>query len=125
MKVVAMSFCLAAVVMFSGCAHKAPSKYEWGNYEQSMYDYYKNPSDPAALMASIEGTVKSAEATHRKVPPGMYAEYGYLLMLQGKPQEAVANFEKEKRNWPESAGFMDRMTKIALVKQADKDGVKQ
>jgi hypothetical protein len=43
----------------------------------------------------------------RKVPPGSYAEYGYVLLLQGKRDEAMAYFEREKRAWPESTRLMD------------------
>lgn len=115
----------AALALLGGCATAPPPKYDWGNYEQSMYGYYKNPSAPDALMLDIESTIKKAEAGKRSVGPGMYAEYGYLLMARGRHQEALAWFEKEKSRWPESAVLMDRMSKIALTQAPPKVEVKQ
>lgn len=115
----------AVLALLGGCATSPPPKYDWGNYEQSMYGYYKNPGAPDALMQDIDSTIKKAEAGQRSVGPGMYAEYGYLLMARGRQQEAIACFEKEKSRWPESAMLMDRMSKIALTQAAPKVELKQ
>ena len=118
--------CIGVVMLgLSACVTAPPPKYDWGNYEQSMYGYYKNPTSANELIASIATTIKDAEAHQRSVGPGMYAEYGYLLMLQGNGQEAVANFTKEKSRWPESAQLMDRMSKLALAQPATKGEAKQ
>ena len=112
--------CMAlAMLGLSACVAPVPhAKYEWGNYEQSMYGYYKNPSNPAALTASLAAIIKKAEAQHTTVAPGLYAEYGYLLMLQGNQQGALDNFEKEKRKWPASVELMERMSNLAMMPQA-------
>lgn len=115
----------AAGLMLSACATGPAPKYDWGTYEQSMYTFYKDPSKAEELMVSMETMIKGAEAGKRVVPPGLYAEYGFLLMMKGKPQDAVANFEKEKIKWPESAQLMDRMSKIALAQPATKGGTAQ
>jgi hypothetical protein len=119
------AFGCIALLILTGCATGSQHKYEWGNYEQSMYDYYKNPADSNPLILSIESTIKKSEITDRKVAPGLYAEYGYLLMLQGKQQDAVVNFEKEKQKWPESSILMDKMTKLAQAKPVTQDEAKQ
>jgi hypothetical protein len=115
----------AILLVLSGCVTAPQLKYEWGNYEQSLYNYYKNPNAPDDLILAIASTIKTAEATNRSVGPGLYAEYGYLLMMQGKQQDAIANFEKEKIRWPESAQLMDKMTKLAQTQPAAKGDVKQ
>lgn len=104
-----------AMLALSACATAPGPKYEWGNYETSMYGYYKNPSDASGLIKAIEAAIIKAEKTQRPVAPGLYAEYGYLLMVQGRSQDAIANFEKEKGLWPESAQLMDKMSKTALA----------
>lgn len=106
-----------AMLALSACATGPGPKYEWGNYETSMYGYYKNPADANGLSMAIEKAIKQAETTKRPVAPGLYAEYGYLLMVQGRAQDAIANFENEKRLWPESAQLMDKMSKMALAQQ--------
>ena len=115
----------AAALALSACATAPQPKYDWGNYEQAMYGYYKNPSTANELIVSMATTIKKAEADQRSVGPGMYAEYGYLLMTQGNSQEAIVNFEKEKKRWPESTQLMDRMSKLALVQPAAKVEAKQ
>jgi hypothetical protein len=107
----------------AGCAGPQ-SKYEWGNYEQALYSYYKNPAEANALMVSISTAITSAEASKRVVAPGLYAEYGYLLLMQGKTQDAIDYFDKEQAKWPESAHLMERMRKLAQSQTENKGGAK-
>ncbi|MBB3224416.1 DUF4810 domain-containing protein [Pseudoduganella umbonata] len=115
---------LAALFVLTACA--APQKkYEWGSYEQSLYEYYKAPANLNALVASIDATIVNAEKANRPVPPGVYAEYGFLLLQQGKHQEAAGLFTKEKARWPESASLMNKMIKLAETKSTTTNEVKQ
>ncbi len=62
--------------------------------------------------------VVNAESTGGgRVPPGLYAEYGYALYEAGQANEALIYFGKEKEKWPESAVIMDKM--IRNVKRQD------
>lgn len=97
-----------------GCAPS--TTYHWGNYENSLFRYYKNPSEVKELAESLSMIIKEGEQDGR-VPPGLYAEYGYLLFVTGNTDEAVAYFEKEKNIWPESNVLMDKM--IETTKTAD------
>ncbi|AVY93545.1 DUF4810 domain-containing protein [Microvirgula curvata] len=103
---------LLAALMLAGCAAQR-DKYTWGEYESSLYSYYKNPENAAALTLALQKTIEGAEKGKLPPAPGLYAEYGYLLMQQGKKQEAIAAFEKEKQRWPESGKLMDNMIKAA------------
>ena len=49
------------------------------------------------------------------VPPGIYAEYGHVLLDIGKAREAIIYFEKEKNVWPESSMLMDKMIDFATA----------
>ena len=104
---------LAAIVL-AGCA--VPNKYSWGNYDRSLYSYYKDTTKSAEHIAELESIVQSAEKTQAQVGPGIYAEYGYFLMQLGKSNEAISQFEKEKTRWPESTQLMNTMIKIASAK---------
>ena len=112
-----------AALVLAGCAGPQ-SKYEWGNYEQALYSHYKNPQTASELMLSISAAITLAESNKRVVAPGLYAEYGYLLMMQGKNQDAIAYFDKEQAKWPESALLMDRMRKLAQGQTANKGSAK-
>lgn len=115
-----IAFVMAAalsVAFLSGCV--APGKYNWGNYDGSLYGYYQDPTRLETHLAEMENIIKASEQTHMKVAPGIHAEYGYFLMQNGKSSLAVAQFEKEKTNWPESAQLMSSMIRLAQA-QSDK-----
>lgn len=95
----------------SGCASQ--TMYHWGNYDSALYGHYKNPADREAWVTSLKTTVLEAEQEGRRVPPGLYAEYGYALLEEGSSRDAIAYFEKEKAKWPESAVLMDKMIRNA------------
>lgn len=116
---------VTAALLLTACASGPQKKYEWGTYEQSLYDYYKTPADLTALVSSVETTIVNAEKANRPVPPGLYAEYGFLLLQQGKSKDAVGFFDKEKARWPESATLMNRMIKLAETRPANGSEVKQ
>ncbi|MCK5193486.1 MAG: DUF4810 domain-containing protein [Desulfobulbaceae bacterium] len=92
------------------------TKYHWGNYENSLYRYYKNPAEVEEMAEALAKIIEKGERDG-KVPPGLCAEYGYLLFTTGNTGEAIAYFEKEKNIWPESSMLMDKM--IATTKAAD------
>jgi len=109
-----LGFAVAGVLvgaLLSGCV--PPQKYNWGEYESSLYGYYRDPTKAAQLTAALDAIIQSAEQTKTFVPPGVYAEYGYLLYQQGKTADAIVFFQKEKALWPESAFFMDAMIRNA------------
>ena len=105
-----LSFLLVGIALVaSGCVQ---TKYQWGGYEQALYDYYKTPAEIESYAEELADTIDDGER-EGKVPPGIYAEFAYILMLQGDSKKAISFFEKEKKLWPESARFMDLMIKNA------------
>ncbi len=100
---------LIIALALSGCASP---QYQWGIYEHALYGYYKNPERLDKYAAELARIITIGEAAN-KVPPGIYAEYGYVLLIQGKRNEAIAYFEREKKAWPESIQLMDIMIKTA------------
>jgi hypothetical protein len=102
----------ALFLSVTGCATQH-QRYNWGSYDPSLYGYYKDPTKVGELSASLAAVIDAANANHAAVPPGIYAEYGYLQLQQGKASNAVELFRQEESNWPESKVFMDRMIKVA------------
>ena len=107
---------LIVALTASGCV---TSQYQWGSYEQALYRYYKNPATLDEYAEQLASVIAIGEP-ERKVPPGIYAEYGYVLLLQGKRDEAITHFEREKRAWPESTRLMDIMIKTTTADRARK-----
>jgi hypothetical protein len=106
---------LSAVL--AGCAAPIGPKYSWGNYDKSLYSYYKDSTKAAEYAAELEKTIQESEKTQKRVAPGIHAEYGYLLLQQGKREEAIAQFQSEKTKWPESTYLMDSMIQVATGQQ--------
>lgn len=100
------------VGLLAGCVTNH-QRYDWGTYDPSLYTYYKDPTKEAALAESLAAIISTADSHHALVPPGIYAEYGYLQLQEGKNSMAVDLFKQEEAHWPESKVFMDRMIKVA------------
>ena len=95
---------VAGLSILSGCASNQ-QLYHWGNYEQAYYAYEKNPGEVDAYIDALGEIIVTGEEKD-KVPPGLYAEYGYVLLVSGRSEEAMANFAKEREKWPESGKLM-------------------
>ena len=102
----------AGALLLSGCATQ-PAKYSWGNYENSLYSYYKDPAKSAEYQAELASLITNSESSGKPVAPGLYAEYGFQLLQSGQNKDAIAQFEKEKAKWPESVYLMNNMIRIA------------
>jgi hypothetical protein len=112
MKLHFLLMALILIGLLSGCVTNH-QHYGWGTYDPALYAYYKDPTKEAALAESLAAIISTADANHAPVPPGIYAEYGYLQLQEGKNLTAVDLFKQEKSHWPESKVFMDRMIKVA------------
>ena len=95
-----------------------PKMYYWGDYSDSLYRSKKNPSDESVLKhhQSLENIVEESKKNNLRVPPGVYAELGYLYFRQNKNQLAIQNFKLEKETYPEAAFFMDRLENAAKLR---------
>lgn len=108
---------IVAIAMFglvSGCASKPQPFYTYGTYGDSYYAYKKNmtPESELALQKAMEDAISNSDqSSSGRVPPGMYANLGYMYLKSGSNAKAIANFTKEKEVYPEAAHFMDRMIK--------------
>lgn len=110
---------LAAVVMVAataaGCAQQ--SRFVWGNYENSLYTYYKSPDQRAQYEASLVKAIDLGRKTG-KIAPGLCAELGYLQLENGNLLEAQKDFAEEMTLFPESRPFL---TGVVQRMSADKD----
>ncbi len=106
-KPVLMLLVAAAALLAAGCGPK--TLYTWRGYDDSLYAHYKNPQDHAKHIERLQKIVTQNETDGVKMPPGVYAEYGYALLEESRFDESVTYFKKEKETWPESAVVMEKM----------------
>lgn len=111
------------VFALSACAPPTPL-YVYGDYSESYYRNKKteNEENWLKLEASMEKSIEdAAKSRSGRVPPGMYANLGYMYLKDGNAQKAIDNFEKEKSIYPEAAHFMDRIIKkVELAEGGEK-----
>ena len=101
-----LAMAVAIGAFASGCA--TPSLYNWGRYEESLQASYVTHTE-ASSWSDLEATITSAQQTGRRIPPGVCAEYGFLLYKRGQRERAIEYFQREAQLFPESKPLMDRL----------------
>lgn len=106
-------FVLGAALLLSSCTVQKPL-YSWAKYESASYNYLKNSDEKStqALIENYQKIIENQTGTRKVTPPGVYADYGYVLLQTGKTAEGKALLIKETELYPESKIFIDRILKM-------------
>ena len=100
----------------TGCT---PQKmYYFGDYSNTLYSFEKNQNDESLLKhkQEIETVITESELRNLPVPPGIYAELGYINLKSNNSKEAIRLFQAESQLYPESRHLMDRLIQSAESK---------
>jgi len=105
-----------AVLGLSSCT---PSKslYTWYDYEDATYQYSKKQTEElkVKMFEEYEKLANGQKGVRGVVPPGFYAEYGYMLYFAGKKEEGLKLLKEEINLYPESEKYISR-----IIKQLEK-----
>ena len=106
-----------SIISFVGCAQK--QMYYFGDYSKTLYCVSKDNNAEARTnhQQQLEEIISESKTNNLPVPPGIYAELGYINLRYGKSKEAIKLFQMETALYPESKPFMDRLINKAEVKQ--------
>ena len=101
-----LALSLLAACVLGGCAQ---ARYHWGDYEESLYTRVTDASQDGSQKAfrMLEATIQAAEAAAQRVPPGVYADYAYLLYRNNRLDEAARYFRKEADLYRESRPLIE------------------
>ena len=99
---------LLAIFFLAFACTGPKTTYDWGTHDERFYDLMKDPAKLEAYGQSLRALIES-HPDGRRLPPGICAEYGFILLSAGRPNEAEPFFLLEKKYWPESSQLMDRM----------------
>lgn len=108
-------FFVSIFALLAGCASQNRPRYVWKDYSSSLYYIKKTPTEESLkyhknlLLAIIE----ESKSSNVRVPPGVYCEYGYILLKEGKKQEAFGYFDLEEQTYPESKVFIQNLKAYA------------
>jgi len=111
MRKIIISF--AFIALFASCT--GPQQlYSWGKYEKTSYDYLKKSDEVSTqlMLEDYQKIINKQTGTRGVVPPGIYADYGFLLIQGGKKEEGEAMLLKEIALYPESSVFIERIIKM-------------
>ncbi|MCL2649412.1 MAG: DUF4810 domain-containing protein [Candidatus Azobacteroides sp.] len=102
-------FCL----LLTGCVSTTKPLYSWSNYQDQTYNYIKNetPESLGKLMKTYQIMIDKQTGSRKTIPPGICADYGFLLYKQGKKEEGISFLKKEIALYPESAVFISSIIK--------------
>lgn len=103
---------LLCVTVATGCVQ---TRYAWKDYDQKLYQHYKDPAQYDAFVEQLKVIVIEGEEAG-KVPPGLYAEYGFTLYEKGRFEESAKYFKLESEKWPESRVLMAKMINNAELR---------
>jgi hypothetical protein len=106
----AIFFLIIGFIFLGGCASNK-NIYYWGDYSETLYAFKKNPDDKtaAAHKKMLLKIIDESPKKNKQVPPGVFAEYGYMLIQEGKGEEGMPYLDKEATVYPESVVFIQRL----------------
>ena len=104
----------ATLIISTGCGTVSTDVFYWQDYSLTLYDYKKNPDEKTleAHKKEMLALIEYADKWERKVPPGVFAEYGYILLKEGDETRGMEYLDKETELYPESTVFIERIKKL-------------
>ena len=104
---------VACVIVMASCS-SPKTLYSWYDSEDASYKYTKRGTEKTLeeAMEQYQKVIMKQKGLRKTVPPGVNAEYGYLLYKAGKKEEGLALLKAEMKLYPESETFISRFTDI-------------
>jgi hypothetical protein len=108
-KILLIGGCILALASCSS----TKNMYSWYNYEDITYKYSKKSTDElqVKLLEEYQKITHNQKGLRGVVPPGLYAEYGFLLYKTGKNDEGLSFLKEEIKLYPESEKYVSRIIK--------------
>ena len=115
-KIIIFSFFWVGISI-AGCS--APKMYYFGDYSKTLYALEKNQNEESLLnhKQELEKIISESEAKGLPIPPGIYAELGYICLNGNDTNEAIRLFNNELSLYPESKQLMDRLIQSARARE--------
>lgn len=106
-------FITMSVLLLASCSTQQ-SLYSWGHYENASYNYLKNSDELSTqeLIKTYQEIIDKQKGKRGTVPPGVYADYGFVLLQANRTEEGKAMLLKEISLYPESKVFIERILKM-------------
>ena len=108
------------IILISTLVSCGPPKglYSWGgkkiSYEKTSYNYLKNQDEESiqSLNETYQEIITNQKGTRGVPPPGIFADYGFLLIQLGETEKGKQMLMKEISFYPEATIFVERILKM-------------
>jgi len=109
--------CLTVLAFVINSCSSPKSLYSWEKYGQSSYNYLKKADEKSieGIMEQYRKIIFKQKGTRKIAPPGIHADYGFILIQRGKIKEGKEYLLREIVLYPESKIFIDRI--LTLIEQ--------
>ncbi|PTN08694.1 DUF4810 domain-containing protein [Mangrovibacterium marinum] len=107
-----LSTAFILMLTISSCTTQKPL-YNWKGYDNAVYAYTKNADESSIedLTKIYDKLIEKPAGTRKTPPPGVCADYGYILIKKGDIAKGKELLIKETVLYPESKPFIDRIIK--------------
>jgi hypothetical protein len=104
---------IAIISIFAISCTTTKPLYNWKGYDDAVYAYTKTSDDKSVenLIKIYEKLIKNSGGSREVTPPGVCADYGYILIKKGETAKGKELLTKETVLYPESKVFIDRILK--------------
>lgn len=107
---------VALTIIQGACVTPPQPLYYWGSYQGQVYSYLSKEKSPEEQILALEADKEKAAATGKPLPPGFLAHLGLLYGQTGRLDRLEENLSAEKKQFPESAAYVDFLLKKSAVK---------
>lgn len=105
------SLAMLCATVLAGCASRPQTLYHWGDYQAQVYGHFNGEKSPLEQIEALEKVREQARASGKPLPPGFQAHLAMLYGQAGQSERLTEQLEAEKKQFPESATFMDFLLK--------------
>jgi hypothetical protein len=102
---------MLSATLLAGCVSHPQPLYYWGGYQSQVYDHFKGEKGAQEQILTLEQVREQARSQGKALPPGFHAHLAMLYGQAGQSERLAEQLEAEKKQFPESAPFMDFLLK--------------
>lgn len=107
---------LSMFVLLAGCASNQ-GLYDWGQYQETLFVVYQEPALKEEALKNYVEFVETGGTPQHPIAPGLFAEAGTFMLVQGDVVSALKFYKMEYEAWPESRPMLSMLIENLEARQ--------
>lgn len=105
-----MKLLVVSLIVLLTVACQSKDMYYWGSYENTLYDYRKEPSEINLTKhkKQLEKILEVAAKKKKRIPPGIHFELAMIEAKLGNHARSIELLQIEKSTFPEATHYVNR-----------------